>query len=112
MCTVYGVRATARSTTATIKFYKIKHIVLAPAYSRGEQALLPPAFVPQYCGTTARQVGAGGLKTKIEYIVLALAYSHGEQAPLPSALECLTSVFGMGTGVPTPPKAPRLCILF
>ena len=33
--------------------------------------------------------------------------SHGLSAAVPSALEGLTCVFGMGTGVPPPLKPPR-----
>ena len=45
-----------------------------------------------------------------EGIVLASAYSCGPRDPLPSALEGLTAVFGMGTGVPPPLETPRRCL--
>lgn len=47
------------------------------------------------------------LNKKIQRIVLAATYSRREQALLPSALKGLTSVFGMGTGVPPSQKPPR-----
>lgn len=37
---------------------------------------------------------------------LAASYSNGTSVQLPSALESLTTVFGMGTGVASPPSLP------
>src|SRR5699024_2318702 len=37
---------------------------------------------------------------------LAASYSDGTSVQLPSALESLTTVFGMGTGVASPPSLP------
>ena len=39
-------------------------------------------------------------------ISLATSYSHRTRSQLPSALESLTSVFGMGTGVTSLPSLP------
>ena len=36
----------------------------------------------------------------------ATSYSHGTYIQLPSALESLTTVFGMGTGVASPQSSP------
>ena len=40
------------------------------------------------------------------YRCLAASYSDGTSVQLPSALESLTTVFGMGTGVASPPSLP------
>ena len=40
----------------------------------------------------------------LNYIILATVYSSRAQAQVPSTLKGLTSVFGMGTGVPPPPS--------
>ncbi len=42
---------------------------------------------------------------------LAVSYSPGEYSPVPSALEGLTAVFGMGTGVSPPLLPPEICFL-
>ena len=38
--------------------------------------------------------------------------SQGPAPQVPSALEGLTAVFGMGTGVPPPTSSPETCLLF
>jgi hypothetical protein len=43
-------------------------------------------------------------------IELAPAYSPGPPGPVPSALAGLTALFGMGRGVPPPPKAPTFLL--
>ena len=45
---------------------------------------------------------------KFEYVkhCLAASYSDGTSVQLPSALESLTTVFDMGTGVASPPSPP------
>ena len=41
-----------------------------------------------------------------KYVSLAASYSHRTSVQLPSALESLTTVFDMGTGVASPPSPP------
>ena len=48
---------------------------------------------------------------KIKKNCLAASYSNGTSVQLPSALESLTAVFGMGTGVASPPLPPDNCRL-
>ena len=81
----------ARSEKMTIK--KIKHNVLATAYSRREQG-------GNFCARPRHLPSCT--------LFLAPAYSPREQAQVPSALKGLTSVFGMGTGVPPSQEAPRI----
>ena len=47
------------------------------------------------------------MSSKLNYTILATTYSDLAQAKLPSALKSLTSVFGMGTGVPPSLESPR-----
>src|SRR5699024_10205706 len=42
----------------------------------------------------------------IEYVSLGASYSCGTSVQLPSALDSLTAVFDMGTGVASPPSPP------
>ena len=99
----------ARSEKMTIK--KIKHNVLATAYSRREQALLPSALVgfqPKADPPLGRKLLCPPRHLPSCTLFLAPAYSPREQAQVPSALKGLTSVFGMGTGVPPSQEAPRI----
>ena len=49
------------------------------------------------------------LWNKNKIISLAASYSCGTSVQLPSALESLTTVFDMGTGVASPPSPPDYC---